>query len=538
MRNLTIILSFLISFGTNAQVTGSEFIVHYNENQINTVLNSFGITSNLVSAIYEVDFYRVTYMTQHPNGEMVEVSGALCVPSDANCPLPISSYQHGTIGSRAEAPSFVSGEAMLGVIFASGGYITCMPDYIGLGQSELLHLYVHADSEASASLDMIRATRDLQEDLGFEWNEELFLWGYSQGGHATAALQRLIELDESNEFEITGSAPMSGPYDISGAQAAVITADQVYPTPGYLPYVVLSYQEVYGNIYTDLEEIFLPEYAAIIPDLFDGTNTMGYINNQFPDVPNQMLQPNLLEAFQSDPNHPLRIALADNDVMDWAPQVPTQLFFCEGDDQVNYMNSLNAYDAFQNLGSTSVLLSDFGNYDHGACAPIAILAGYYFFESLRTPVFNPQVSAIVEDITDIAGSVYVNVVFPQGNYTFEWSNGWEELDLVAFEPGEYTLTLTDDAGCSQSYTFTVGVDLAVSELSENQNFKVFPNPANDLVQVQLNKTEKIMIYDISGRLLFTQKIAEQGTINTSDLSEGVYFLQTESGLKRMIQIIR
>lgn len=396
-KGICIFLFIIASVKGNTQITEYSLETHFTEASINIYMQVLGIPSGLLEVQSEVDFYKIKYMTPHPDGSMVEVSGALCVPSDLDCPLPMGSYQHGTISARDEAPSNPTGEALIGVLYAAVGYIIVMPDYIGLGDSPLLHPYVHADSQASTSLDMIRAARDLQSTLGYTWDEQLFLFGYSQGGHATAALQRLIETDFSDEFTITGSAPMSGPYDISGVQAGVLTSDQVYPTPGYLPYVVLSYQEVYGNIYNDLTEVFLPEYAAIIPDLFDGNTSMGIINNAFPSVPAQMLQPAFIEAYNSDPNHPMRVALADNDVMDWAPQVPTRLFYCNADDQVNYMNSVLALENFTELGSTSVTAVDLGEYDHGGCAPLALLFGLDFFESLK--VDNCNISGVSE-ITD------------------------------------------------------------------------------------------------------------------------------------------
>ena len=396
-KGICIFLFIIASVKGNTQITEYSLETHFTEASINIYMQVLGIPSGLLEVQSEVDFYKIKYMTPHPDGSMVEVSGALCVPSDLDCPLPMGSYQHGTISARDEAPSNPTGEALIGVLYAAVGYIIVMPDYIGLGDSPLLHPYVHADSQASTSLDMIRAARDLQSTLGYAWDEQLFIFGYSQGGHATAALQRLIETDFSDEFTITGSAPMSGPYDISGVQAGVLTSDQVYPTPGYLPYVVLSYQEVYGNIYNDLTEVFLPEYAEIIPDLFDGNTSMGIINNAFPSVPAQMLQPAFIEAYNSDPNHPMRIALADNDVMDWAPQVPTRLFYCNADDQVNYMNSVMALENFIELGSTSVTAVDLGEYDHGGCAPLALLFGLDFFESLK--VDNCNISGVSE-ITD------------------------------------------------------------------------------------------------------------------------------------------
>jgi hypothetical protein len=44
----------------------------------------------------------------------------------------------------------------------------------------------------------------------------LFLIGYSQGGHATAAAHRELEARHANEFTVTAAAPMAGALDLSG----------------------------------------------------------------------------------------------------------------------------------------------------------------------------------------------------------------------------------------------------------------------------------------------------------------------------------
>ena len=42
--------------------------------------------------------------------------------------------------------------------------------------------------------------------------DELFLLGYSEGGYATMALHRELQQFHSDEFTVTASAPMAGPW--------------------------------------------------------------------------------------------------------------------------------------------------------------------------------------------------------------------------------------------------------------------------------------------------------------------------------------
>ena len=122
------------------------------------------------------------------------------------------SYQHGTAFLRKEVASqnwksFFDSESLVGEILASVGCATVIPDYIGLGDSPGSQPYIHAATVASTVIDMLRATRTFCATNGVRLNSQLFLIGFSQGGHASLATQREIERAYTNEFTITASAP-------------------------------------------------------------------------------------------------------------------------------------------------------------------------------------------------------------------------------------------------------------------------------------------------------------------------------------------
>jgi len=528
MNRLIPFTVLLWSVTANAQIISVELLQSFTIENVYAEMDDLGVPPGFLPVNYAVDFYRVEYTTIHPNGSPVTVSGAVCVPVSEGCSFPLSSYQHGTIARRTDAPSFLSTEGMICVLYASAGYVSIAADYIGLGTSPGMHLYVHADSEASTCIDLLHATVELQEQLNYTLNDELFIWGYSQGGHATAALQRALETDAESPFTLTGSAPMSGPYDVSGVQAAVITGNDPYPTPGYLPYVVFSYQEAYGGIlYNDISEVFVAPYDELLPGLFDGNTSMGTINNQCPDVPSQMLQPALLELFQNDPQHPMRVALADNDLLDWAPQAPTRLLYCNADDQVNYMNSEVAYDAYIALGSTSVESIDLGAYDHGFCAPFAMFDGFQFFESLRLAPFNPTVNETITASNGTDGIINVDVFAP-GQWTHEWAHGEMNLSAFGLAPGTYYLTITSEEGCSVGFMYEVPEAVGVGELSAG-GLSVWPNPAEDQLRVKYTARTQAELLDQSGRIVLQLQLLPETLIDLSLLESGVYMLRTIDG---------
>ncbi len=80
-------------------------------------------------------------------------------------------------------------------------------DYLGLGKSNYaFHPYLHSAGEASASIDAMRAVRQVLTRLNTPLSGKVMLAEYSQGGHAAIATQREIEAHFSKEFDLVASA--------------------------------------------------------------------------------------------------------------------------------------------------------------------------------------------------------------------------------------------------------------------------------------------------------------------------------------------
>lgn len=61
--------------------------------------------------------------------------------------------------------------------------------------------------------------------------------------------------------------------------------------------------------------------------------------------------------------------------------------------------------------------------------------------------------------------------------------------------------------------------------------QITPNPATDLLQIQINDSEKwdICLYDLQGRLLYRQLVSGSQTIDVGDWPAGLYVLRAVSG---------
>ena len=378
LNRVAIILAFLFLHGpTQAQT--SELLDVRQAFQVQLLSTGLGIPNETISVDYGVAKYRVTYPMNYL-GEVHQVTGALFVPVDDSgnaieCAMPTHTYMHGTIFLREEAPSYSGFEGELGYLMATSGAVALMPDYLGLGGSEdVLHPYVHADSEAESGMALLAAVTALQSELGFGLNGEHFVSGYSQGGHASMAMAKRMQEDADAGFPLAGAAPMSGPYDMSGTQLPMGMAQEQYSNPAYLAYTLLAWQQTYGNLFVDLGEIFQEPYASELPAMFDGETSGEMINEYLAGPTLDIVQPGALEGLMAE-DHPFFIAAQDNDLYQWVPESPLQMYYCTLDEQVFYDNALVAEAWMNDNGAEGVTTVNGGALNHGGCALLAILGG-------------------------------------------------------------------------------------------------------------------------------------------------------------------
>jgi hypothetical protein len=127
----------------------------------------------------------------------------------------------------------------------------------------------------------------------------------------------------------------------------------------------------------------------LVQQFYNGTITLGTLNESLiqtlttqtgASVARRMLQDNIVEAVENNPMHPINLALKDNDVYDWSPVAPTRIFYCMGDDQVPFMNSIVARDTMTANGAMDLVALDVNpTADHGGCVVPALIQTLGFF---------------------------------------------------------------------------------------------------------------------------------------------------------------
>jgi hypothetical protein len=377
------LLSFVLPY--QGELISYEFLEQYTIEEVQQNLDE-DLGNISPEVLYDVSMYKIIYNTIDMEGNEVIASGVVAYPANVEQAFPIISWQHGTEVKRDNVSS-IRGFNALSLWLTGRGYIYIEPDYLGLGESEILHPYCLKNPSAWTTIDLIRAVKIFCNDLSGSFyypvksNNDVILFGYSEGGYVTMATHMMIEQEQLEEFNFISSFPMAGPYDLSGTMADLMLLSEPYGEPFYLPYVVVPYISYYEL--GSLSDFFLDPYDSYFEYLFDGNYSGGYINSIMPDIPIEVMLPEVINDVSNNLDHPLRLYLTENDLHDWEPQTDMHIFHGIGDELIPYQNSQIAYDNFMENGSENISLylvpEELGG--HSQVAQYCLISAYEICES-------------------------------------------------------------------------------------------------------------------------------------------------------------
>ena len=121
------------------------------------------------------------------------------------------------------------------------------------------------------------------------------------------------------------------------------------------------------------------------------------------------------------------------------------------------------------------------------------------------------------DITagDDIWTVTVNLVPDGGTNSWEWGVNDQDGNWI---DGNFTFTVIDTTAQTLDTYFTVGIkELAAKGIS------IYPNPSNGVFTVSVNESFNLEVVDISGKVISTQVITGNSTIEINNA--GVYSLR-------------
>ena len=311
--------------------------------------------------------YRIRYWSRLADRPIM-LSGLVSLP-ETSSPRGVVVWLHGTNYSRAasvSAPSLNEGVALSGA-FAGGGYIYIAPDLPGLGVSTRAQTYLHSPSTIDATLDLLRAAETIGADAGKTWPNDLYVAGFSQGGHATAVISRELEALDQPNWNVRASAAIAGAYDLRNIAFPFALKGGATGHAVYLTLLAQSYADMYGK---PVDSLLTPQ-STQISDAFVLDKDTDAALKRLPADPRSLFRPDFLAAYDAGQPHWFLEAMQDNSIASWAPRSPYRAYYGEADRDVPPEESIAFARRARELGGDATAIS-VGAVDHGVSALAAI----------------------------------------------------------------------------------------------------------------------------------------------------------------------
>jgi pimeloyl-ACP methyl ester carboxylesterase len=399
--------------------------------QIDAGTASSGLQPLSGMAKCDVKVVALNYHTRGPADEDTNASGVMLVPTGtgAGCTAaaPLVAYAKGTDVQKPRTLANPSdGETFLLIaMYAAQGYAVVATDYLGYAKSTFrYHPYLHADSEATSVIDSIRAARNAAATAGATLSGKVMFTGYSQGGHSSMAAHRAAERDAPAEFNVVAGAHLAGPYNLSGSFKLT---NAIAGYQFFVPFIVNSYQKVYGNVYTNVSTVYQAPYTNYIETLLPSPTltyttlvTTGPTAGTFwlpgaaGESPAQardlVFQSAFITDTQTNNSSPLYVDAKKNDLLGWNPKSKLLLCGGAGDPTVPPAVHMNVMKAdFDSRGLSNVSAVDVdpfvqATFGPGGMAPTdptsQAFATYYgnYHGSYEPPFCHAQAKALFDTV--------------------------------------------------------------------------------------------------------------------------------------------
>lgn len=320
-----------------------------------------------------VELHKVTYTSTDVKNRKVNLTGLVAWPV-GGAAKGLVVYCHGTTVDRGRSPSRYKGkdeapetvEAI--AAFAGGGYAVVLPDYLGLGDHKAAHPYPFAKINAASGRDIISATRSLAKQKNYKIGRDLFITGYSEGGAVAMALTQLLQSYMNEHYQVTKSAPLSGPYDLSGVTRNFILTETNEQTGFVLRLYLMSYVTNFMNKEKGIKlNTFYKTALANALGLnyrLDPTDE-GVIKNiglttmlmRADNKLSNVMQPAFYKQIKDGSSSNIVVRMfKENDVYNWSPRVPMMMVYVDKDFVVSPDNTTKTYETMRRRGVSSSAL--------------------------------------------------------------------------------------------------------------------------------------------------------------------------------------
>jgi pimeloyl-ACP methyl ester carboxylesterase len=249
---------------------------------------------------FAVDAYSLSFRSTDHDGSGAVIHAGLFVPRYVEPESrPVLVFGSGTTGiSDACAPSLEVPEVRRWghyranmLAYASAGFITIFPDYLGFNDPERPQRYFSRQAEGHVLLDAARAARAFFAEYPQKVRPSgaVFTAGYSQGGHAAFAAADL-QPSYAPEVRLRG---------VIGFAATTNVTTLLKEGAYYAPHVLYSYSSMYGRQQIEPAD-YLQERWARTLEIDANSMCVDEFQKLYPFDGRQLYRPEFYEALHGD----------------------------------------------------------------------------------------------------------------------------------------------------------------------------------------------------------------------------------------------
>jgi pimeloyl-ACP methyl ester carboxylesterase len=196
--------------------------------------------------------WRILYATTVDDNTPATAVAIVFAPTDPSTdPRPVIAWEHATTGLLQKCMPSLLSAASKGIPerdrIAMAGWVVVATDY-SFAEKGGPHPYLIGEGEARATLDSVRAARQMSE---ITLDQRVVVWGYSQGGHA-ALWTGIVGPRYSPDVEVCGVAAIAPAANLENILAMNVEMDKRFG-----PYLARSYSRFYPDI--TFEQAVRPE---------------------------------------------------------------------------------------------------------------------------------------------------------------------------------------------------------------------------------------------------------------------------------------
>ncbi len=374
-------IDLIAGLNYNENVTKIEFLGEYSKADAIQFLGLINISSPIpVSTTCGFLLYRFHYKTHKFDNTEIIVSGLMGVPKSKNI-KGLVSWQHGTNTYRAGSISTPSPDEGIGLaaLFSANEYLLIAPDYIGLGASYEVHPYYHVKSTTNSVIDFIKVGEVVLNKLTGDTNHRLFLAGFSQGGGASVATQRALEISNPTNLQLVANAPIAGAYNLREVSVPYTLNHHTSNSLVYLGYLSNAYSLIYNQ---PLSTFIKEPYATNIPKWFDGSKDGQFMKDNLPPKVSDLFLDGFYNELNNNVSNWFTLALDENEMYLWQPINKIRFYYGLNDKDVIPQEAIGAYNYMKGLGG-NVELNALGLFDHEESIIEALPQIQHWFNSLQ-----------------------------------------------------------------------------------------------------------------------------------------------------------